>query len=254
MNLKFGYNKRGGGSRGRLSEETKQKMSEVWTDEHKENHSNKIKIKWEDEEYREHMSNLIKERWEDEEYRASVTKAVKARWEDEEYRDKMCNMSKTLAGSEESRNRFSEQMKVYWSDEERRKEQGEKSKLRWEDEEYRKFQCEKRKLVWENEEYRNAQVAERKARWENNEYREKMGKLRSGAGNSRAVKVTVKLNGKYIPFGCKKEAFTEIGVSKDVFNKSIKIGLTPKILKAGVSEIIIGDMIINYTSKENRNM
>ena len=318
MNRDFGYNKRGGGSGGRLSDETKKKMSDIWTDEYKQNHSKKIKLKWSEPEYREHMSEILKERWQNEEYREymcnmskelwndethrsriiksikerwqdeeyknymnnllkerwqneeykqnysnkikakweepeyrnAVTLAVKSRWDSDEYREKMRNMSKELSQREDIKENFVSTMKDYWSKEENKKAQSERSKSRWQNEEYRKNQSEERKARWENDEYRNAQVAERKARWENDEYRERMSKRRSGGGNARAIKVSVKVNGEYRDFGCKKEAFTSIGVSKDVFNMSIKLGLTPKILKAGVTEIIIDGKVIDYTSRD----
>lgn len=64
------------------------------------------------------------------------------------------------------------------------------------------------------------------------------------------INIKVKINGEYNTFRYKKDAYKAIGVSESLFNDSIKRGIRYKLLKAGVSEIIIGNKVIDYPSKE----
>lgn len=148
VNSKCGYNKKyGGSSNGKISEETKIKMSiaskNVWA---REGHITK-------------MSNIMKAKWKDEEYINKISKSYTE--ERRENLSKLCfDRFKGIPKSEEEKIKNSIGVKKSWTDE-RRRNASRINKKRFEDESLRGKSRETMKQLWDNDDFRNMIVEKR---------------------------------------------------------------------------------------------
>lgn len=146
----YGYNKKNGGANGKLSDETKLKLSIA------------TKQLWKNKEYRKNMTAIMKEKWKDEEYRNTVmTKAFTP--ENREKLSKLCTKRfKGVPKSEEEKLKNSISTKASWTDE-RRKKASDRLKRMHQEQKVKEFHSNKMKSQWSNEKFRKT-IAEKRTK------------------------------------------------------------------------------------------
>lgn len=176
----YGYNGTEGGDGGKLTKETKLKISNA----NKEYYSlkeNKLKLSirskrnWENEDYRMKMSiiisNNMKIKWSNPEYRKNTSEKIKQSlntdeqllffsnhakklWNDPEFKKNMVNKIHERANTEEFKNKCREKSLNMWKDEKCREKITKKMIEAWSDSELRERQSQRMKKYFENEENR----------------------------------------------------------------------------------------------------
>lgn len=155
MNPEKGYNLKEGGLGGALSEEAREKLSEV------------LKERWKDPEYREKISQKSKETWKNPEYREKQSQISKDAWKNPELREKMIRGMKNAANDPKYKEKRSEITKGLWKSAEYREKQVQISKERWQDPKYREKQQQIMKERWQDPNYQKLQSEINKQRWQN---------------------------------------------------------------------------------------